>query len=64
LLAGLPRGTAVGAGPRLSVSAPDLNPVEGIWPLLERSVANLAAEQADLVGIIKRKLKKIQDRTT
>ncbi|GAA3423626.1 hypothetical protein GCM10018953_08090 [Streptosporangium nondiastaticum] len=44
--------------------APDLNPVEGIWSLLDRSgLANLAATSLDhLVRVIKRGLKKIQYR--
>jgi transposase len=43
--------------------APDLNPVEGIWSLLKRSIANFAAADVDgLVRIIKRKLRKIQYR--
>ena len=38
-------------------------PTEGIWSLLKRSMANFAAaDQAGLVRIIKRKLKKIQYR--
>ena len=38
-------------------------PVAGIWSLLKRSIANFAAaDQASLVRIIKRKLKKIQYR--
>jgi hypothetical protein len=42
---------------------PDLNPAEGIWSLLKRSVVNFAAADLDgLVRIIKRKLKKIQYR--
>ncbi len=41
-----------------------MNPAEGIWPLLKRSMANFAApDQASLVRIIKRKLKKIQHRS-
>jgi transposase len=48
---------------RLPAYAPDLNPVEGTWSLLKRSIANFAAaDQASLVRIIKRKLKKIQYR--
>ena len=40
-----------------------MNPAEGIWSLLKRSIANFAtADQAGLVRIIKRKLKKIQYR--
>ena len=38
-------------------------PTEGIWSLLKRSMANFAAADLDgLVGIIKRKLKKVQYR--
>lgn len=43
--------------------APELNPQEGIWSLLKRSVANFVA--ADLTGLtrtVKRRLKKIQYR--
>ena len=48
---------------RLPAYAPDMNPVEGIWSLLKRSIANFAAADLDgLVRIIKRKLKKIQYR--
>ncbi|MFF4418068.1 transposase [Streptosporangium sp. NPDC001559] len=45
--------------------APDLNPVEGIWSLLNRSgLANLAAANLDhLVRAIKRGLKKVQYRS-
>ena len=40
-----------------------MNPAEGIWPLLKRSMASLAtADQAGLVRIVKRRLKKIQYR--
>ena len=49
---------------RLPCYAPDLNPTEGVWSLLERSVANLAATNLDhLVRVVKRKLKKIQYRS-
>jgi hypothetical protein len=48
---------------RLPAYAPDLNPAEGIWPLLQRSMINFAAAGLDgLVRIVKRKLKKIQYR--
>jgi transposase len=48
---------------RLPAYAPDLNPAEGIWSLLKRSMVNFAAADLDgLVRIIKRKLKKIQYR--
>ena len=40
-----------------------MNPAEGTWSLLKRSMANFAAADLDgLVRIIKRKLKKIQYR--
>jgi transposase len=43
--------------------APELNPAEGISPLLKRGMANFAApDVAGLVRIIKRKLKKTQYR--
>jgi transposase len=48
---------------RLPAYTPDINPVEGIWSLLNRSIANFAAAGLDgLVRIVKRKLKKIQYR--
>jgi transposase len=48
---------------RLPACTPDLNPAEGIWSLLKRSMVNFAAAGLDgLVRIIKRKLKKIQYR--
>ncbi len=48
---------------RLPAYAPDLNPAEGVWSLLKRSIANFAAaDLPGLVRIIKRKLKKIQYR--
>jgi DDE superfamily endonuclease len=48
---------------RLPAYTPDLNPAEGIWSLLKRSMANFAAADLDgLVRIVKRKLKKIQYR--
>ncbi|MEU5548028.1 transposase, partial [Streptomyces sioyaensis] len=41
--------------------APDLNPTEGIWSVLKRSIANfVAADLTGLTRIIKHKLKKIQ----
>ncbi|MDJ0461914.1 hypothetical protein [Streptomyces sp. H27-C3] len=43
--------------------APELNPAEGIWSLLERSPADFAAADLHhLTRVIKRKLKKIQFR--
>jgi transposase len=48
---------------RLPAYSPDMNPAEGIWSLLKRSMANFAAADLDgLVRIVKRKLKKIQYR--
>ncbi|SEG82312.1 DDE superfamily endonuclease [Nonomuraea solani] len=43
--------------------APELNPVEGVWSLLRRSLANfVVADLTGLVRLVKRKLKKIQYR--
>jgi transposase len=43
--------------------APELNPTEGVWSLVKRSLANFAAANLDhLVRVMKRKLKKIQYR--
>ncbi|MER6076252.1 transposase [Streptomyces sp. NPDC001817] len=43
--------------------APELNPAEGVWPLLKRAIASfVAADLRGLVRIVKRKLKKIQFR--
>ena len=43
--------------------APELNPTEGVWSLLKRSLADFAAADLDhLVKVTKRKLKKIQYR--
>ena len=48
---------------RLPAYAPDLNPAEGSWSLLKRSMVNFAAADVNgLIRIIKRKLKKIQYR--
>jgi transposase len=48
---------------RLPACAPELNPAEGIWSLLKRSMVNFAAADLDgLVRLVKRKLKKIQYR--
>ena len=44
---------------RLPAYAPDINPAEGIWSLLKRSIANFAAADLHgLVRIIKNRLKK------
>jgi transposase len=46
---------------RLPAYTPDINPVEGIWSLTKRSMANFAAADLNsLVRIVKRKLKKLQ----
>jgi hypothetical protein len=43
--------------------APELNPQEGVWSLLKRSIANfVAADLTGLTRIVKRKLKKLQYR--
>jgi transposase len=43
--------------------APELNPAEGIWSLIKRSLADFAAaDLRHLTRVIKRKLKKIQFR--
>lgn len=47
----------------LPAYAAELNPVEGIWSLLKRSIANfIVADLTGLTRIIKRKLKKIRYR--
>jgi transposase len=47
----------------LPAYAPDLNPTEGVWSLIKRSLENFAAVNLDhLVRVVKRKLKKIQYR--
>jgi transposase len=48
---------------RLPSYAPDLNPTEGVWSLVKRSLTDFAAANLDhLVRVMKRKLKKIQYR--
>ncbi|WP_425464780.1 hypothetical protein [Nonomuraea terrae] len=48
---------------QLPAYAPELNPVEGVWSLLRRALANFAvADLPGLVRIVKHKLKKIQYR--
>ncbi len=43
--------------------APDLNPQEGIWSLVKRTIGNLAAADLDqLARAVRRGLKKIQYR--
>jgi transposase len=49
---------------RLPAYAPDLNPTEGVWSHLKRSIGNLAVNGIDhLQAIIKNRLKAIQYRT-
>jgi transposase len=44
--------------------APELNPVEGVWSPLKRSLANLAKQSIDqLTSLIKTRLKRMQYRT-
>ena len=48
---------------RLPAYAPDLNPTEGVWSHLKRSIGNLAVHGVDhLQAIIKNRLKSIQYR--
>lgn len=48
---------------RMPTYAPELNPAEGIWSLLKRSIANFVApDLTHLARIMKRRLKKIQYR--
>ena len=48
---------------RLPAYAPDLNPTEGVWSHLKRSIGNLAVRGVDhLQAIIKNRLKSIQYR--
>jgi transposase len=45
--------------------APDLNPQEGIWSLVKRTIGNLAAANLDqLAAAVKRSLKKTQPGST
>ncbi|MGW0804050.1 IS630 family transposase [Nonomuraea sp. NPDC002799] len=48
---------------QLPTYAPELNPVEGVWSLLRRSLANfVVADLTGLVRLVKRRLKTIQYR--
>ena len=48
---------------RLPAYAPDLNPTEGVWSHLKRSLGNLAVHGIDqLLAIVKNRLKQIQYR--
>jgi len=49
---------------RLPPYAPDMNPTEGVWAHLKKSLANLAAYGTDqLAGLIRTRLKRMQYRT-
>ena len=48
---------------QLPAYAPELNPVEGVWSHLKRSIANLAKHTTDqLAGVVKTRLKRMQYR--
>ena len=48
---------------RLPAYAPDLNPTEGVWSHLKRSLGNLAVHGVDpLLAIVRHRLKRIQYR--
>jgi putative transposase len=48
---------------RLPAYAPELNPTEGVWSHLKRSLANLAAHTTDqVVGLVKTRLRRMQYR--
>ena len=48
---------------QLPAYAPDLNPTEGVWSHVKRSLGNLAATNVDhLAGIVRNRLKRIQYR--
>ncbi|MFF3460745.1 transposase [Streptomyces sp. NPDC002730] len=48
---------------RLPPYAPDLNPVEGVWSLLRRTMANTAFKSPDdLDRTLRRELRRIQNR--
>jgi hypothetical protein len=50
---------------RLPAYAPELNPTEGVWSHLKRSLANLASRTIDEVaGLIKTRLRRMQYRPT
>lgn len=49
---------------QLPAYAPDLNPTEGVWSHVKRSLGNLAATSVDhLAAIVRNRLKRIQYRT-
>ncbi|MFI5821328.1 transposase [Streptomyces rishiriensis] len=44
---------------RLPTYAPDLNPTEGVWSLVERDIGNLAAaDLGEITRVVKRRLKR------
>jgi len=46
---------------QLPAYAPDLNPAEGVWSHVERSLGNLAAATVDqLAALVRNRLKRIQ----
>jgi len=48
---------------QLPAYAPDLNPTEGVWSHVKRSVGNLAVTGVDhLAAVVKNRLKRIQYR--
>jgi putative transposase len=48
---------------QLPAYAPDLNPTEGVWSHVKRSLGNLAAASVDhLAAIVRNRLKRIQYR--
>nr|WP_324790445.1 hypothetical protein [Streptomyces sp. H51] len=47
----------------LPAHAPELNPQEGMWPLVKRDVGNLAAtDLGQITQAVKRRLKRLQYR--
>ncbi|MCH0559189.1 transposase [Streptomyces sp. MUM 16J] len=48
---------------KLPLYAPDLNPVEGVWTHLKKSLANLAPRAInDLTSVVKHRLRSVQHR--
>ena len=48
---------------QLPAYAPELNPVEGVWSVLKRSLANLTKQGIDqLAALVKTRLKRMQCR--
>lgn len=49
---------------QLPAYAPDLNPTEGLWSHVKRSLGNLAVTGVDhLAAVVKNRLKRIQHRS-